>query len=165
VNKKYILSVFLLLFVFFIFSQAGEKEPKTNIPALWPFNGIIDKGFGQYIDPATGEKKFNKGIYIWSENGDRVRASADGYVKGIQQSDEGRYQVVIDHGNGNFSRYGNLDRIKVKEKEYVKMGHTIGFAGKSEGGLIIYFEIQMGTEFVDPLEYILKIGKKQEEEK
>ena len=155
---KFISFFLLILLPAFVFSQTHKKESKANIPDIWPVKGIVDKYFGSFIDTATGEERFNNGIYICTKEGEKVRATAEGYVKNIKKSKDGNYMVVVDHGNSYITRYGNLSQVDVKEKEYLKMGENIGVVGKTadEKMPFLYFEIQFENKPVDPFDYIMK---------
>src|ERR1039457_7711572 len=70
----------------------------TSTPSLWPVIGRLTAGFGERMDPFSGEGAFHTGVDIASQYGDAVRATADGVV--IDAGDRAGYGrvVIIDHG-------------------------------------------------------------------
>ena len=72
----------------------------TSTPSLWPVIGHLTAGFGERMDPFSGEGAFHTGVDIASQYGDEVRVTADGVV--IEAGDRAGYGrlVVVDHGFG-----------------------------------------------------------------
>lgn len=85
--------------------------------------------------------------------GDMVRASASGTVifAGKEPKRFGNL-VVIDHGNGWHSAYGNLARVTVKQGDPIKAGERLGIGGKAGNATEpeLHFEIRRGNKPVDP---------------
>ncbi|WP_305098087.1 LysM peptidoglycan-binding domain-containing protein [Croceibacterium aestuarii] len=85
--------------------------------------------------------------------GDMVRAAAGGIVLSVG-ADASRWGklVVIDHGNGWQSHYGELARTTVSVGDAVKAGERVGIGG--QGGKAaqpeFHFEIRRGGKPVDP---------------
>ena len=93
----------------------------TYTPSIWPVLGHITDGFGERLDPFSGEGAFHSGIDIASHFGDIVRATADGVVTAADtgRSGYGRL-VVIDHGFGVSTWYGHLSAFKTQVGAHVK---------------------------------------------
>jgi murein DD-endopeptidase MepM/ murein hydrolase activator NlpD len=93
------------------------------------------------------------GLDIAVETGDMIRAAASGAVTfvGDDKTRWGRL-VVIDHGNGWQSEYGELARTTVEVGEAIKAGERLGIGGR--GGTAkqpeFHFGIRRGSEPVDP---------------
>ena len=93
------------------------------------------------------------GLDLAVQTGDMIRAAAGGIVisTGDDKSRWGKL-VIIDHGNGWQSVYGELARITVAVGDAVKSGERVGIGGK--GGKAkqpeFHFEIRHGGEPVDP---------------
>jgi len=97
--------------------------------------------------------KGHEGIDYAVATGDMVRASAAGTVifAGAEPKRFGNL-VVIDHGNGWHSAYGNLARVTVKQGDPIKAGERLGIGGKAGNATEpeLHFEIRKGNTPVDP---------------
>ena len=63
--------------------------------------------------------------------------------------------VIISHGGGFYTIYGQLDDILVKVKGKVSVSQSVGEIGGS-GDNILYFEIRADNEPLNPLEWLKK---------
>jgi murein DD-endopeptidase MepM/ murein hydrolase activator NlpD len=113
-----------------------------------PLDGAVLLGWQRRGD-GTG----HEGIDYAAEVGDAVHAAAAGRVI-FAGNVEDRFGnlVVLDHGNGWHTAYGNLSRITVKVGARVKAGERIGLAGQTGDARRpeLHFEIRRGTDPVDP---------------
>ena len=66
--------------------------------------------------------------------------------------------VAIYHGNGNYTNYAHLSKIKVRAGQKVKAGQLIGLCGSTgrSTGPHLHFEVHLGRKWnrVDPKPYI-----------
>ena len=127
-----------------------------TVPSLWPVRGWISAGFGQRMDPFSGEDAFHRGVDIAASWGTKVEASADGLVlqagPGVGYGNE----VLITHGFGLMTKYGHLSKIYVVVGEEVKRGQRIGavgMTGRATGPHLHYEVIVDGTP-VNPAKYL-----------
>lgn len=93
------------------------------------------------------------GLDLAVDKGDMVRAAAGGIVIAVgEDKDRWGKLVVIDHGNGWRSLYGELARTTVAVGDAVKAGERVGIGG--QGGDAkqpeFHFEIRHGDKPVDP---------------
>jgi murein DD-endopeptidase MepM/ murein hydrolase activator NlpD len=113
-----------------------------------PLGGEVLRGWQRRSD-GTG----HEGIDYAAEIGDAVHAAAAGRVIFAGNVEE-RFGnlVVLDHGNGWHTAYGNLSRITVKVGARVKAGERIGLAGQTGDAQRpeLHFEIRRGADPVDP---------------
>lgn len=107
---------------------------------VWPTDGPVSQGFGSGTDP--------KGINFSTHAGAAVRAAAAGTVL-FAGPEPQRYGVLVlvDHGGGWVTAYGNLSRIVVSVGEKVSANSRLGFTG--ERGL--HFQLRRDNAPVDPL--------------
>jgi murein DD-endopeptidase MepM/ murein hydrolase activator NlpD len=88
--------------------------------------------------------------------GKPVKATSRGLVRFAgQMIVEGR-NVILDHGEGIFSRYMHLSRILVKEGEWVNAGDVVGLAGSSGRAEAphLHWELIWKGHYADPLALI-----------
>lgn len=140
-----------LLHVFY----AGS--PTADIPAIWPVQGEVTAGFGERLDPFSGEDAFHAGVDIAAPSGTPVRATADGIIleAGREEAGYGN-EIVIDHGDGIATRYGHLRRIFVVEGQEVKQGQiigTVGMTGRATGPHL-HYEVLVHETPVNPARYL-----------
>jgi murein DD-endopeptidase MepM/ murein hydrolase activator NlpD len=133
----------------------GELEPRT-VPSLWPVRGQITAGFGQRLDPFSGEGIFHSGIDISALYGTRVEVTADGIV--LQAEPEAGYgnEIVVDHGFGLTTKYGHLSKIFVVVGQEVKRGQVIGAVGMTgkTTGPHLHYEVSVNDTPVNPAKYL-----------
>lgn len=128
----------------------AQQAPAPALPPLFvrPLGGEVLRGWQRRAD-GTG----HEGIDFAAEDGDRVSAAAAGTVlfAGDEPARFGKL-VVLDHGNGWHTAYGNLSQVTVKTGAGVRAGERIGRAGHSGDALRpqVHFEVRRGDKPVDP---------------
>ncbi|HEY6292991.1 MAG TPA: M23 family metallopeptidase [Terriglobia bacterium] len=130
---------------------------RAGMPSLWPVHGQITGGFGERMDPLSGEEARHPGIDISAPKGTEVMASADGVVleAGRHESGYGN-EIVIDHGHGVSTKYGHLSEVYVVAGQEVKAGEVIGavgMTGKSTGPHL-HYEVRVGQVPVNPVKFL-----------
>jgi murein DD-endopeptidase MepM/ murein hydrolase activator NlpD len=115
-------------------------------------------GFGQNVNPFSGEQYIHKGIDISTyRQGDPVLATADGQVVAVDYSpdDFGLY-IIIKHKHGFFTRYAHLSATHVKVGQRVQQGDVIGNIGNTgkTTGPHLHYEVHIGSDVVDPYKYL-----------
>jgi murein DD-endopeptidase MepM/ murein hydrolase activator NlpD len=132
------------------------QPDRAIVPSLWPVRGQISAGFGQRMDPFSGEDAFHKGVDISVPFGTRVEATADGIV--LEAGPESGYgkQVLIDHGFGLTTKYGHLSRIFVVVGQELKRGQAIGAVGMTgrSTGPHLHYEVHINDNPVNPAKYL-----------
>jgi len=129
-----------------------------GLPALWPVNGgIITSGFGYRLHPfGRNEWKFHGGIDIGIPYGTPVYATNDGVIT-FADWDAGHGQmVVVDHGADISTRYCHLSSILAAVGDTMSAGDMLGLVGSTgmSTGPHLHYEIWLGDERADPLEYL-----------
>jgi len=123
---------------------------------LWPAEGRIAIPYGSQRDPQFDTPVFRNGIHIQTEPSADARAVYSGKVifaewfKGFGQL------VIINHGSGYHTLYGNLSEIFSHVGDIIKENHIIGKVGTS--GIInapgLYFEIRYNGKPLDPVQWL-----------
>jgi len=111
----------------------------------WPVNGPLVYTFGKAQTASNTTIRWN-GVGIRAPVGTSVSAVAPGRVVNVGQLGTYGLTVIIDHGGGDYSIYGSLDRADVRAQQTVTKGQVIGEVGVSDPELPphLHFEIRHG---------------------
>lgn len=119
---------------------------------------VSTKGVSLLLQPATNScfssgygsrgGRLHRGIDYFTKTGGDVLAAGSGtIVEAVSRSDYGN-MIVIDHGNGVYTRYAHLARFNsnVREGTSISMGQKLGPIGMSGSSSVIHlhYEILMG---------------------
>lgn len=141
-------------------SQENEKPEVIEFEA--PVSGkVIEEYSGDDLvyNEALKDWRTHSGVDFEAKMGEEVRASANGIVENVFDSNMGRC-VIIDHQNGFRTMYANLEESeKVKKGDEVSAGDVIGTVGNTALGDItdlehVHFEIVKDGNNVNPTEYL-----------
>jgi len=125
----------------------------------WPVEGEVVMTFSPtkpIYDKTLEQFRTNSSISIGGPHTTQVRAAASGIVESITNHPQTGMTVVIDHGNGWRTTYGQLqEKVLVKEQERVTKGKVIGGIGQPTQysvllGEHLYFQVTKDGEPVDP---------------
>lgn len=115
----------------------------------WPLQGRIIRPYGPM--PTGGR---NDGINIAAPFGTAIQAAADGAVMWVGQHPAFGNVVLVRHGSGWITIYGNADKLLVKRGQSVKIGQTIGrvgLSGSTADQPQLFFEVLQGRKPVNPM--------------
>jgi murein DD-endopeptidase MepM/ murein hydrolase activator NlpD len=130
-----------------------EKIRESFMP---PVDGAVTTNYGNRSNLISGKKEFHQGVDINAPEGSEVKASFGGKVKDCGEDEVlGKY-ILINHGSGIETRYGNLMEIKVNKDANIKKGDIIAKSGAAEKSMEphIHFEVLYMGQTRNPLEYI-----------
>jgi murein DD-endopeptidase MepM/ murein hydrolase activator NlpD len=126
------------------------------VPSIWPIRGRVMAGFGQRLDPFSGEGVFHSGVDISAPSGTRVECGGDGIV--LQAAWDSGYgnAILVDHGFGMTTKYGHLSKIFVVVGQEVKRGQVIGAVGMTgkATGPHLHYEVIVNDTPVNPMKYL-----------
>jgi len=125
-------------------------------PSIWPVLGHITDGFGERLDPFSGEGAFHTGVDVGADYGAPVHATADGVVLDVgQHSGYGRV-VILDHGFGITTYYAHLSAYAVVAGTRIKRGEVLGYTGISgrSTGPHVHYEVRVNNAPVNPWRYM-----------
>ncbi len=128
----------------------------TDIGRLdWPVNGAFLYRFGRFVNPNNTTTRWN-GIGISAAVGTMVKSVSAGMVAYAGQMGTYGNTVILEHGGGDYSVYGSLDKIEVRKGTRVIKGQALGTVGVSDPALgsHLHFEIRRGGPAVDPAEWL-----------
>lgn len=97
-----------------------------------------------------------KGVFIKAESGSPVKAVADGQVVYADWFRGYGNLLVIDHGGGYLSLYGNNESLLKEVGDLTTSGETVASVGASGGALEsgVYFELRFQSNAFDPLKWV-----------
>lgn len=129
-------------------AQAKLELPPNSLP--WPVQGEVSKPFGREKNE-LGAVVIRQGVLFKTVSGAAVASVRDGKViyAGVFRS-YGKV-VIVDHGAGFFSIYGELAEILKKKGESARQGETLARAGDS-----LYLELRRGVEALDPMRWLMR---------
>ena len=95
------------------------------------------------------------GIEFRAASGSAVRAVFPGRVAFADTYADYGKTVILDHGSRHYTVSANLGTLEVKVGDEVSSGERIGTVSASAAaGSALYFEVRVGTETVDPAEWL-----------
>lgn len=138
--------------------EVQEVELKEGVKKemIWPLPAStkITSPFGWRVHPKLNTKKLHTGTDIAAEEGKSIVAAADGTV--ILSGQHGAYgnTIIIDHGDGIVTLYGQCSELVAKKDQKVKAGDEVAKVGSTgmSTGPHLHFEIRKDSEAVDPFE-------------
>lgn len=153
-------------------SEQEKKAAKAAAPSLprsspvptggarlpWPMEGQVLTRFGMQRHPQFGTMVFRRGIEIGARVGEAVHAVSDGEVAYADWYKGYGELIILDHGNGFYTLYGNLSRLNIARGDRVARGQAIGLAGDTGSikGSKLYFEIRRNGQAQDPLAWLAR---------
>lgn len=134
---------------------AGKGFPALKGRLPWPVNGRVAIPYGSQVDPRYNTPVFRNGIYIETEN-EAVRSVADGKVVFSDWFKGYGNLVIINHGEGYHTLYGNLSETFFKAGDIIKEREVIGKIGESGmlNGPSLYFEVRYKGRPLNPLQWL-----------
>lgn len=111
---------------------------------------------GRFGTPRENGSLTWKGIFIKAESGQSVRAVADGQVVFADWLRGFGNLLILDHGNGYMSLYGNNESLLKSVGENTRAGENIASVGSTGGALEsgVYFELRHEGKPFDPMKWI-----------
>jgi septal ring factor EnvC (AmiA/AmiB activator) len=123
----------------------------------WPTEGSLIYTYGRAVQANNTAIRWN-GVGIRASVGSAVRSVAPGKVVSVRQLGTYGLTVIVEHGGGDYSIYGSLNRADVREGQNVSRGQVIGGVGISDPELPphVHFEIRHGGPAMDPAVWLRK---------
>lgn len=139
--------------------QKVSSKPKetTAIPNILPTKGYLKDVFGTRKNTFTNKMEFHPGVDIAAKKGTEVIAPADGIVTTTDELRTGYGKLlIIDHGSGYTTYYGELETFKVKKGDNVVRGQVIGLVGNSGsyGEPHLHYEVHFKDKPINPMSLI-----------
>ena len=112
---------------------------------------------GDKINPFYKVSIKHNGLDIIAPAGEPVFAAADGTISEVIRSRKGLgNQVVIDHGNGYFTRYAHLADMEAVKGRKVRRGTRLGYVGVSGNSFAphLHYEVLRDSVVLDPVNHL-----------
>ncbi len=147
-----------------------EREQK-RMAAIWPVDSLRIWS-GSFIDPLPGKeittqfgvrriinnipKSSHSGVDLAAKSGEPVRAPNDGVVILVDDQFYSGNSIVLDHGQGIYTMFFHLSKIKVMYGQAVRKGDMIGLVGATGRltGPCLHWGVRVQGAKVDPLALI-----------
>lgn len=126
------------------------SELPQTLPAA---DYYISSSFGLRKDPMNGRRAFHKGVDLAGWHKTEIFAPADGTV--LRAGRNGGYGNFIElkHKNGFVTRFGHLNKIKVKKGQTVTKDDVIGLMGSTgrSTSTHLHYEVLVNGKHVNPV--------------
>lgn len=137
--------------------ESTESQPMSALKGKlrWPVKGRIVVSFGS---TKAGNLKWD-GMIIAAPEGHEVRAVHRGRVAFADWLRGFGLLMIIDHGGGYMSLYGNNQSLFRETGEWVEAGEPVALVGNSGGrsGSGVYFGIRIDGDPVNPKKWCQRI--------
>ncbi len=135
-------------------SGAGLTRFRGKLP--WPADGKIAVPYGSQKDPQFSTPVFRNGVHIQTTANSDARCVYEGKVIFAEWFTGFGQLIIINHGNGYHTLYGNLSEIFSHVGDIIKASQVIGKVGTS--GILnapgLYFEIRYKGKPLDPAQWL-----------
>lgn len=137
----------------------NQQLQLSSTPSRMPTTGYITSAFGGRADPFSGGKAHHLGIDINANNGDPVRAAADGVVSFVGTKNGYGNVVEVDHGNNVSTLYAHNSRLLVRVGDLVRSGQEVSKAGSTgrSTGPHVHFEVHVNGQPVNPVQFLNQV--------
>ena len=126
------------------------NELPQTLPAA---NYYISSSFGLRKDPMNKRHAYHKGVDLAGWHKSEIFAPADGTV--LRAGRNGGYGnfIELQHKNGFVTRFGHLNKIKVKKGQTVTKNDVIGLMGSTgrSTGTHLHYEVLLNDKHVNPI--------------
>lgn len=146
-------------------AETPAKQQTAKPTFAYPLQGEVVLPYSidhAIYDPTLEQYRTNASISLSAKQGTAVKAAADGTVQAVTEDAETGKTIVIAHGDGWLTTYGQLeDTVKVKEGEKVTQGQQIGAVDDPTKygaalGSHLEFAMEQNGEPKDPVKHLQK---------
>ena len=133
--------------------RVGTKPCQATGTYIWPTSGLVTSEFGYREGFGSS---YHEGIDIASSYGTDIYAADGGVVVMAEWYYGYGNLIVIEHINGETTRYAHLDSMAVSVGDEVGQGQYIGAMGETgvASGVHLHFEVRVDGEAINPREVL-----------
>ena len=128
----------------------------TELPNSLPLPAAkyyISSNFGLRKDPMNNRRAFHKGVDLAGWHKTEIFAPADARV--LRAGKNGGYGnfIELEHKNGLVTRFGHINKIKVKKGQTIAKNEVIGLMGSTgrSTSTHLHYEVLLDGKHVNPL--------------
>jgi murein DD-endopeptidase MepM/ murein hydrolase activator NlpD len=125
--------------------------PKPQVKQTTQFTRPYTQKVITSVNYSPNPENPHKGVVFSPIEMGSVLSSMEGKVVAIDYMDGYHNYVILEHSNGFYTVYGNLDEVYVGEGQTVKKGEVLGNLVKEKG---LYFQVNQGKKTLDPISLI-----------
>ncbi|MBK6608875.1 MAG: M23 family metallopeptidase [Leptospiraceae bacterium] len=125
--------------------------PKPQVKQTTQFSRPFNQKLITIVNFSANPENPHKGVVYSPIEMGSVLSSMEGRVAAIDYMDGYHNYIILEHPNGFFTVYGNLDEVFVAEGQTVKKGSLLGSLVKEKG---LYFQVNQGKKTLDPISLI-----------
>ncbi|MBU2645501.1 peptidoglycan DD-metalloendopeptidase family protein [bacterium] len=132
----------------------GFYSKRNKLPS--PVRGKVVHSYGQKQSPFY--TMFRRGILVETAADEPVRSILSGRVVWAGPFRGYQSLVILDHGKGSLSVYGNLGELFVLVDDVIEQGYVLGNVAydKVEERSLFYFEMRYNKRAVNPVRWLKK---------
>jgi len=131
-------------------SGIGPTDPGELLDGFASLKGRLPFPLSGRSEVQTARRADGLGLEMRAPRGTPVRAVAGGRIAFADLYADYGKTLIVDHGQQHYTVSAHLDEFSVSVGDDVALGTRIGSVG--QGG-VLYFEIRIGSENVDPAEW------------
>ena len=135
--------------------SASSQAPRSMV---WPCPSSykVTSPYGTRVHPITGEETLHPGIDILADEASSIVAAMDGQVIAAGYDKIYGNYIIVDHGGGTSTLYGQMSAFVAHNGDAVTAGQQIGKVGSTgqSTGAHLHFEIRINGEPVSPNSYL-----------
>ena len=138
-------------------TASQERILHDSVPSGYPTsNVVVTSKFGKRTHPLTRVKSFHKGVDIRAKTGNKIFATADGFVSISDYTDNSGKRISIMHNFGFETRYAHLSERYVKPGDIVHKGDLIALSGNTgrSAAAHLHYEIRYLGKSIDPSHFL-----------
>ncbi|MGH1362321.1 MAG: M23 family metallopeptidase [Calditrichia bacterium] len=135
-----------------------QQDSLRYLPCLKPVvEAYISSGFGNRRHPIRKRMHFHRGVDMAATRGTPIIAPADGFIVSAGRNGGYGNYVKINHKYGFETCYGHLNKIYVRNGQFVRRGDKIGEVGST--GLStsshLHYELLYNGKHLNPVNFFL----------
>jgi hypothetical protein len=129
-----------------------------------PVRANMTSRYGYRTHPMSGRRHVHAGIDFRGRTGTPVLAGSAGRVETVGRKGAYGKTIVINHGNSFTTLYGHLSGYAVKKGDWVNLGQTIGYIGRTgrATGPHLHFEVRCHNVPLNPMKFLGTMGQMAE---
>lgn len=140
-----------------VIDDAAKAAEPAPVPKGGTAGPAVSNLRGNLPWPATGAvHAFGNGVIIVAPRGSEVKAVARGRVVFANFLRGYGMMIILNHGNGFMSMYGNNESLLHGVGDTVEAGQAVGTAAAPAGDNGVYFELRQGGKPIDARGWLSK---------